>query len=528
MGFIQSADNLNPYAADSAGEAVALSLLYDTLFVYDSETGEYTSGLCVGDSVSQNADGSYSWDLVIRGDVYWHDGTPLTASDVMFSLKTTQLFSRLYGSPNCDFFYGGNMTVIDDTHLSFVIWDDYAFKKAFLADVPILPEHIWNNLPYMQYRENTQAVDHAAAFEELIFVEANAETMIGSGPWRWGGYQDGVCRLYRNEGYWGKIPSIMEVDLIYGLDNPLESLYSGRIQACWDISAEDFENAGEDGYLTAAGSDGDMLTLQFNLNEESESPVKDPVIRQAVSAAINRREILDYAFGGGISDKMACKPGSVWQFDVTSTAPNSDPISMLEQNGYTDRDGDGIRESSSGEKLQLKLRVPAGSAVWTAAAECIQRQLYAVGIGLQIQALDAQGRMTAGEYDVTLTGWNVGNDPAFFYGSLYWAQGDNVFSTVNEQGERVYSGWNETGYANAEYDALYERFIRERDLVQRRNILKSMEDVIIRDVPVIILGWPVRHQACHSSWVEFKPDGESELLYDQRKLCDTLMAIELK
>lgn len=521
LGFRETADNLNPYGADGSGEAMALSLLYDTLFVYDPATGECNPGLCVGQHVSQNADGSYSWDLEIRSGVYWHDGRPLTAKDVMFTLKTTQLFSRLYSSPNCDFIYGGNMTVLDDTHLSFVVWDDYAYMEEFLADIPILPEHIWNALPYMQYTEAGQAADHAAAFRQLPMEEANASTMIGSGPWRWGGYKDGVCRLFRNENYWNGPPTLKTVELVFNVTEPVEQLLNQSVDALWELPADELPAAEEAGFLTGSGSSGNAVTLEFNFS----GLTSDPVLREAVDAALNREEIISVAFDGGDPTPALMPPGSVWHDLLTMSASNADPAWLLEQSGYTDRDGDGFREMADGSALSLTLLCPGESSRWSVAAECIRRQCAAAGIRIEIKPADSAA-VAGGVWDMLLSGWNTGNDPASLMNEFYWDSGDNAFYTKDNLGRFIVTGWNITGYDNAEYDRMYAQFIREKDMALRQSQAEQLASMIGRDRPMLVLGWPVQHQACASQWKEFHQN--SGLLYTQNTLRQVLSEVKLK
>jgi len=518
LGFREGIINLNPYGALNAPESVAMSLLYDTLFEVDPDTGEIQPGLCVGQSTTVNKDGTYSWDLEIRSDVFWHDGTPLTAKDVMFTLKTTQLFSAMYGSPNCDFFYGGNMTVIDDTHLSFVIWDDYAYKEAYLADIPILPEHIWNVFPYMQYTEASQAADHPAAVQELSQLEANASTMIGSGPWRWGGYKDGICRIYRNESYWNGAPTLESVELVTGLSDPVEALVSNSVEAVWDLPGQTVAELSELGFLTGSGSPGNMVSLHFNLNEAATSPVKDPALRQSIDACLNREEILSLAFDGGVSNGGIMPPESLWQY--TTSSQTADPAWLLDQNGYIDRNGDGVRETADGNLLELKLLCSSASPRWTAAAEVIQQQCLAMGLNIQVLPLGTEEmhrRMASGNYDMVLTGWNAGSDPAFLHGAFWWDEGKNVFCRINEKDQLIYPGWNDTGYNNREYDDLYEQLIKTSDSAQRQSIVSDLGAILQRDLPMLVIGWPTQNQACAAQWVEFKGE-DAGLLFTPSSL----------
>lgn len=533
LGFTQTADNLNPYGSSGEGEAAALALLYDTLFVQDPATGEYVSGLCTGHTTSRNADGSYSWDLEIQSGVFWHDGEPLTAEDVMFTLKTTQLFSNLYASPDCDFFYGGNMTVLDDTHLSFVVWDDYPYMEEYLSRIPILPEHIWNALPYMQYTESSQAADHALAARELPRVEPNASTMIGSGPFRWGGFEDGVCRLYRNENYWNGAPQLSAVELVYGVADPLTALQEGTLQGCWNLSALDAAAAEESGFLTASGSTGDVLTLSYNLHEEASTGntlLLDKTVRQAIDVCIDRPALLTGTFGDGHADAGLLRPRSRWYYDVTAfdsyrAGGAEEGNFLLDWAGYTDQNGDGIRERTDGTALSFELLCSAADPAWAAAAQLIRQACTGIGVEIRVTVLtgvELHERTDTWDYDMYLTGWTAKDDPAYMLGLFWWDNGNNAFSRVNAAGELVYSGWNDSGYASGTYDGLYEKMLGAGE--DRRSLVTQLGQQVYDDAAITVLGWPLRRQACSGECAGLVPDS-SGLFFTAATLRQQLSAV---
>ena len=102
LGFSETPSSLDPYTAETDAAAAAISLLYDTLFYADIETGRYINSVCQEYTVQPAAaDGARLWTLTLRNDVYFHDGTALTARDVEFSLQSMKDFSLLYGYPGC-------------------------------------------------------------------------------------------------------------------------------------------------------------------------------------------------------------------------------------------------------------------------------------------------------------------------------------------------------------------------------------------------------------------------------------------
>ena len=80
LGFSETPSTLDPYTAETDAAAAAISLLYDTLFYADIETGRYINSVCQEYTVQPAAaDGARLWTLTLRGDVQFHDGTALTA-----------------------------------------------------------------------------------------------------------------------------------------------------------------------------------------------------------------------------------------------------------------------------------------------------------------------------------------------------------------------------------------------------------------------------------------------------------------
>jgi ABC-type transport system substrate-binding protein len=176
--------------------------------------------------------------------------------------------------------------------------------------------------------------------------------------------------------------------------------------------------------------------------------------------------------------------------------------------------------------MALTLLCATSSQRWSAAAEIIRKQCESVGIQVFVNAMDTQTihrRMANGEYDMLLTGWSVAGDPAHVLSALCWDDGDNTFCKVDSQGNLVYNGWNDTGYNNPEYDRLYDRFAREKDRDQRIALGRELAEMVERDRPILVLGWPVRNQACDSSWVEFKSSG---VLYTANTLRQILSTVE--
>ena len=196
LGFSETPSSLDPYTAETDAAAAAISLLYDTLFYADIETGRYINSVCQEYTVQPAAaDGARLWTLTLRNDVYFHDGTALTARDVEFSLQSMKDFSLLYGYPGCELIDTTGISVTDDTHLSFLAWGDVAAVEECLSRVPIVPKSVWNTLPGMEYTTSGIPKDASQAKKSLAALVLTPETMTGSGLYIWDKYENGVLTL---------------------------------------------------------------------------------------------------------------------------------------------------------------------------------------------------------------------------------------------------------------------------------------------------------------------------------------------
>ena len=237
LGFSGSPDSLNPYPAASTESAAVFSLIYDTLFVRELRTGQYAPALCESCSVRDSAAGGKLWSIALRPNVYWHDGRPVTASDVEFSLQSLKELSVLYGYPYCELLDVTGISVEDDAHLAMVVWGEEQEILRCLSRIPILPRHVWNGFDWMNYDSSGVSADLSRAMQEIGKVPLSTAALTGSGLYVFDGYDGETCSLRLNENYWGA--TAQAVELRFGLDSTADALREGAVDACWDMSLRD-------------------------------------------------------------------------------------------------------------------------------------------------------------------------------------------------------------------------------------------------------------------------------------------------
>ena len=505
LGFRSMPDTLNPYAASGAEAECLFSLLYDTLFTADAVNGEYVGALCEEWSCAPTADGEWRWDLTLRRGVKWHDGEKLTARDVEFSLQSIKDFSALYSSPDCDFIDAGGIYVQDDTHIAFVTWCDAESTKEFLSRIPILPEHIWNKLPYMQYDNHATPADYTAARTELIHVAADASVMIGSGLYRWDGFNGKKCTLRLNEDYWGSPSAAGVVELHFGVKDPVGELRRGALDALYELTASELAELGSEGAYLTSGTSDTLYALSFNQHASAPSTgnvlLRQKTVRRAIDLCTDRTGLMETVFGGGLARTDLLLPGSRWAPD--GAEDRFDPqaaAKLLSGDGYEDRDGDGVRESVNGEVLRFSFLCSDSSPAWKEAAEKLRADLMEAGIALDVTALPAAelyARMDSWNYDIVLTAWQSRNEPYQPYGMFFWDNGQNTYARPGT-GQTKYLGWNDSGYMSIPYDKLYRTLKAEE--TELGETVKALRDILTEDCPAVPIGLRAVYQVCGVAW----------------------------
>ena len=371
LGFSETPNSLDPYTAETDAAAAAISLLYDTLFYADIETGRYINSVCQEYTVQPAAaDGAKLWTLTLRSDVFFHDGTALTARDVEFSLQSMKDFSLLYGYPGCELIDTTGISVTDDTHLSFLAWGDVAAVEECLSRVPLVPRSVWNALSGMEYTTSGIPKDAAQARASLSSLVPTAETMTGSGLYIWEKYENGVLTLRRNDDYWNGTARAEIVELHFGCADLAAAMENNALDASWNLSKSAVEALAE-GRSTAYGTSGELLLVEFNQRTDKASRgnplLRDKTVREAITLCADRETLALTGFGGALPAYGFSIPyGTDGSAAAVCSAESA--AALLESAGYTDADGVGVRESPEGERLSFRILCSDSSTAWVRAA----------------------------------------------------------------------------------------------------------------------------------------------------------------
>ena len=452
---------LNPVIAATDVDQDVARLAFSGLTRYDR------AGAIVPDLASAfhtESDGRI-WTFDIREDATWHDGQPVTADDVVFTVRLLQ--DRGYVGPYSDAFRGVTVDKISMRSVRFTLPDVYG-PFADSTTVPLLPSHLLGNVPYA----------------ELSRQPFNASP-IGTGPFRVTEVDGRQVVLLRNDDFYRTRPArgrpyLDKVILRFYPDqsDALLALSRGEVDGVGGLSSQDGERARslKSAVLYSLPTDN-FVSLFLNVRPEK-AVFRDRAVRQAIATAIDRGRVLQLAADGRgtVADEFV--PSSSWAYvkDVARyTYSTEDAIALLDAAAWKDHDGDGIRDKG-GQKLAFTIST-SNEPARTAAARQIQHDLNAIGMSVTVnsmpfgQLVDSVARQRT--FDALLVEIAVSGDPdpyTFFHST-----------------EVTDPGHNFSGFSTLPIDRNLEAARRTFDEGARRDLYAPVFQAIAKEVPVVFL-----------------------------------------
>jgi peptide/nickel transport system substrate-binding protein len=476
IGWPGSPDTLNPGAALLSEPFILFEMVYDTLYDLQLD-GTFT--LSLAESVARSDDGLV-WTFTLRDGVTFHDGTPLTAQDVVFSFLFYQAHDEFpYMSGYTGYF--ADVTAPDDRTVVLTLTEAIPNLESQLVFLYVLPEHIWAD-----HSEGTAASE----FQNL--------EMIGTGPFRMVEYtQNEFVRLAAVKDHFLTPPQIDEVIFqTFANDDALvQALQTGQVDMITELpvtTVPALRNAENIAVVSGAPFSPSLRDIFFNVVNPSDCPPEDGVcsghpalrdvtVRRALAHATDKQNITDVAVLGQGTPGITLIPDGlgVWfnntledyAFDID--AANQ----LLDDAGYADTDGDGVRELPDGSQpLVFRLQWPNDIPEAPRIAELLGQTWAQIGVQTEPQAMDPNALTAACcptfDYDIMLWGWSSDPDPAFLLSVATSAE--------------ITTGFSETGYSNPEYDDLYMQQAVELDPERRRDLVWEMQEILHRDVVYLV------------------------------------------
>ncbi len=450
-------------------------LIYDTL-VEEAGISNFVPGIWRRAGRSRTMASSRTFK--IREGVTFHDGTPCTAEDVAWSLNWTveneiETFS----------FYLVNFSEIvalDATTLHVTLSEPVGNMEYLLMYVWILPRSVWDGMSY----------DDIMEFEDL-------DAGIGTGPYKLVDWVEGeYLILEANDSYWRGRPTIDRVIWReYATEDAMvQALLAGEVDAIDVVPSTAIQTLEGEGNVELAVMDSTIIDeLIINSHEDGTQPPSlwDPAVRLAIAYAIDKQQIVNVGYLGYADPASVIVPRSLgdWHNDQIVDIPFDldEGNRVLEDAGFVDSDGDGIREDAEGNPLEFRM-YGTDSASNARILEIISDGLAQVGISAPATMMDEDsliGLYPDFDFDLVYWGWGLDPDPDFAM----------LIFTCDQREE---GGWNDSGYCDSEFDEMYleQGVTVNRDA--RLEIIWNMQEKLFNDRPYILLTYTKNVQAFRS------------------------------
>jgi peptide/nickel transport system substrate-binding protein len=405
FGMATEPVSLDPKDGLFIAERLALMNLFDTLTVADQE-GAIHPGLAT--AWEENEDAT-EFTFTLRDDVTFHDGTPFNAEAVKNAFD--RIVAAEVATPAGATLTGyGETEVVDDTTVRVTFTDP---KPTFVRDL---------SQPWMGIPAPGPSAD-----------EAFGQNPVGSGPFifvEWAP-QDRLVMRQNPDYAWGPEflastgPARLDEVTLRFLPEPatrLTALQTGEAQVVEDPPYQDVADlvAGGDYVVETFTAPGMPSHMMLNT---AKAPTDDPLVRQAMNYAVNQEELVQVAFAGlqgpahnvlspttfGYSEDAA----GLYRYDPEQAA------ALLDEAGWTDEDGDGLREKDGAPLAVTYIASPVYEGAFM---ELLTAYLTAAGFQVDLTTLDDAGifeAAAAGEHNLVNMGW-TSSDPgvlSFVYDS---------------------------------------------------------------------------------------------------------------
>jgi peptide/nickel transport system substrate-binding protein len=485
-------DTFNPLSAWSIVSAEALMLVYDPLVRYD-EAHNPVPSLATSWEIS---DDQLTWTFHLAEGVKWHDGEPFTSADVKYTYETFYAQGAyLYSS-----YLEGISSIECPDDNTVVITTEYPKTDMLYNTTPIVPKHIWDKIA-----------------ENELYDWVNEE-VIGTGPFKYSAERssEGVYTFVKNEDYFGaKKPSIdvLVMVLYANSDTIATALELGEIDGAAAIVSTQMETLSKNTNIeifNAAIPGFSMVSINMAPEEYGGTGnplLRDKVIRQALDYCVDRDYILQMAYSNaGMVGYTLINTGDPYHYEPTAEEKrNFDPAKaaqILEEAGYKDSNGDGIREDAEANPLSFDVITISDNSDETKTAQIIASSAREAGIELKLTTMDSgalSDLILAYDFDIHIWGWGADVDP----GTIL-----NIFTTDYA---------NESGFSNQRYDELYLAQMQEMDKDKRIEMVKEMQQILYEESPYLIYIYDNYVQAIRSDkWTGYSiiPNETGGLFYN--------------
>ena len=493
--------------ANDTGSTGILGYLFEGLTDTSWLTNQVEPGLAETWEVS---DDGLKWTFYLRKDIRWHDGEPFTAGDVEFtfnriiynidiSASARSVFTFRHFDDASRAWKESEMTVtaLDSHTVEFVLPTPFA---PFLRSLgtPIYPRHILE-----------KHVDDGS-FSSTWGIDTDPAEVIGTGPFLIDSYRPGDrVVLKRNPQYWLKdeagnnLPYLDQVVrlIVPDFESELVSFLSADSDV-HGVSGDEFAQleplqGSQDFTIHRRGPGFGTNFLVFNMNPGTNPDTGDPYVapemlewfrnkqfRQAVAHSIDKGAIIEgIQHGLAYEQSSSISPAAgdfhnpdVRKYEYDIARANQ----ILDSIGWTDTNGDGVREDSEGNEIEFTLVTNAGNSVRERVTTLIQHGMEAIGLKVTYRPVEfgelVKQLTRSYDWEAVVIGLSGGSDPHSGINTWHSSGGLHMWHPNQTQPE---TAWEAT------IDQFYIEGSRELDRQKRVDLYHQAQEIIAENVPLI-------------------------------------------
>lgn len=467
----------NPVLATAQADKDVSELVYAGLFTRQAN-GRLTYELADAYSVS---DDGLVYNVTLRDGITFHDGEPVTAEDVVFTIK--QIQDPTINSPLLRSFEGVTAEILDPRTIVFTL--DQAYS-GFLADltVGILPAHRWRDIEADQF----------------AFSQYNTRP-VGAGPYQ-------LADISRNN------QGIATSYVLSSFDNyvngqPYLDTLRFRFYQNQELLQEAFRDNDVDGFHVLDAAYADYITNEHDdhrllqaplgrvfavyLNQSQNEALVDNAVRQALSITAPREEVVSdvlYGLGDPVSRPLpplfelpistaTSTPTEGTRGSVVTEADKTLARELLSESGWTLPETGSVRTNADDEALAFVIKTSEVEDLQKT-AEHLKESWEDIGVSVSIETYDIttlnQEVIRPREFEMLLFG-NVVGAPQDLY--AFW-----------HSSQQADPGLNIATYANSDIDEQLEELYATLDPETQSSLLEDIAITIAEDAPAIFLYSP--------------------------------------
>lgn len=469
-------DTFNPQLVTSGTTVDATAAqLYDRLIDYDAEKQAFVPALAES---WEPLDNGTRYRFYLREGVEFHSTDyfsptrEFNAEDVRFSFNRWLDETSLYHN------VGGSYPFFSATGL------DKLIQKVVKVD-EMTVDIVLNNADssFLANLATDFAIVLSAEYAQLLSVKDMPylidQKPIGTGPYRFESFRkDVLIRYTKHPDYWREGPGIKQ--LVYSITPNANKRMLKLVTGECDIIPYPLISE-----LQALNRDDIMVTNEVSPNvsfwafNTKKPPFDDPLVRQALSHAINRQAIIDTIYYGNAELARSILPPTSWAYDNQGIQYDYNPEKarkLLEEAGHSE--------------LSINIWAMPVQRVYNPnarrMAELMQSDLAQVGVNARIVSYEwntFRRRLSRGEHDTVLIGWYADN-----------ADPDNFFRPLLSCAA-VATGGNRANWCHPGFDQLLYEAIATTNANERKALYQSAQHILNQQLPLLPIAHSRRYQA---------------------------------